>query len=416
MKASRARLKVSFKYEQLPSCAARRRSLPVRDVATHGVGCLTFAGFAPYRVTERPASWASHHGEVVRIVTEELLEQVRALAPWHMNVALGPGLLTGQGNRGAPRAGDRVPLMSPLELRPLLQRLYPQGLGAKRFLDCACNAGGYSLLASDLGAYSFGFDVREHWIEQAQFLKRHFGKSDDQVRFEVCDLLEVDRRLGSERFDICLFKGIFYHLPDPVAGLKIVADRTDEVLILDTAATSGMEDGFLSLVSESVTHPMSGVHGLAWRPTGPAVLARILEWLGFEATRIVFWRQHPPSVKYPGRIRIVGARDATLLADLATPLAPSVLVPRDGDVLSGAVELSASASDDVLDVSKVEFHLTGADSDTALLGVATSTDYGWIYNWDTTSVRNGAYTLTSSAFDLAGNASPRARSSITVKN
>ena len=105
-----------------------------------------------------------------------------------------------------------------------------------------------------------------------------------------------------------------------------------------------------------------------------------------------------------------------MLADLATPLAPSVLVPRDGDVLSGAVELSASASDDVLDVSKVEFHLTGADSDTALLGVATSTDHGWIYNWDTTSVRNGAYTLTSSAFDLAGNASPRARLSITVKN
>ena len=347
-------------------------------------------------------------------MTDDLLEQLRALAPWHMNVALGSGLHTVEGNRGK-RGLEVMSEIEPLELRPLLQRLYPQGLGAKRFLDCACNAGGYSLLASDLGAYSFGFDVRDHWIEQARFLKRHFGKSDDQVRFEVCDLLEVDRRLGSERFDICLFKGIFYHLPDPIAGLKIVADRTDEVLILDTASTSGLEDGFLKLVSEGVTHPMSGVHGLAWRPTGPAVLARILEWLGFEAVRIVYRRQHP-SVTYRGRIRIVGARDATLLADLATPLAPSMLVPREGDVLSGAVELSASASDDVLEVGKVEFHLTGADSDTALLGVATSTDDGWIYNWDTTSVRNGAYTLSSTAFDLAGNASPRAGLSITVQN
>ena len=126
-------------------------------------------------------------------------------------------------------------------------------------------------VASDLGAYSFGFDVRDHWIEQARFLKRHFGKSDDQVRFEVCDLLEVDRRLGSERFDICLFKGIFYHLPDPIAGLKIVADRTDEVLILDTASTSGLEDGFLSLVSRaSSTNPMSGTARVASHRPGSA--------------------------------------------------------------------------------------------------------------------------------------------------
>ena len=46
----------------------------------------------------------------------------------------------------------------------------------------ACNCGGYSLVASDLGAHSFGFDVRDRWIRQAQFLKRHFGKSDDEVR------------------------------------------------------------------------------------------------------------------------------------------------------------------------------------------------------------------------------------------
>ena len=52
----------------------------------------------------------------------------------------------------------------------------------------------------------------------------------------------------------------------------------------------------------------------------------------------------------------------------------------------------------------MEFHLTGAKSDTALLGVATSSDDGWVYNWNTTSVGNGAYTLSSTAFDLAGNA------------
>ena len=351
-------------------------------------------------------------------MTEELLKQVRALAPWHMNVALTPDLRTVEGNPGANRGADApIPLINPEELRPLLQRLYPNGLEGKRFLDCACNAGGYSLVANDLGAYSFGFDVRDHWIEQARFLKRHFGKTDDQVRFEVSDLFDVGERLGSERFDICLFKGIFYHLPDPVAGLKIVAERTNEVLIVDTAAASGIEDGFLRLHGEGVDNPMSGVHGLGWHPTGPAVLARILEWLGFDTTFIAYWRQHPPSEKRTGRIRIVGARNASMLEDLATAsFATSMLAPSAGDVLSGTRTLNARACDNVVVASKVEFRLTGADDADVLIGVATLTWGGWICNWDTASVRNGTYTVTSLAFDPAGNACPTAGITITVQN
>jgi len=346
-------------------------------------------------------------------MTEKLLKRLRGMAPWHMDIALGPDVHTVDGNSEASRG---MPLIRPAELRPLLKRLYPQGIGGKRFLDCACNAGGYSLLASDLGASSFGFDVREHWIEQARFLKRHFGKSDDQVRFEVCDLLEADALLGSERFDICLFKGIFYHLPDPVAGLKIVADRTDEVLILDTESAVGLEDGCLKLVWETVTHTMSGVHGLAWFPTGPEVLLRILEWLGFEATRVLYCREPPPSSKkVSGRMRVVGARNAALLADLATPRTPSMLVPKDGDVLSGTVALSTRAPDEILDIARVEFHATGAKTD-APLGAGTLTDYGWICMWDTTTVRNGTYTVGSSSFDRLGIASPRANVNVTVRN
>jgi tRNA (mo5U34)-methyltransferase len=172
-------------------------------------------------------------------------------------------------------------------------------------------------VASDLGAdHCFGFDVREHWIEQARFLKRHLGKTEDQVRFEICDLFDVDERLEGERFDVCLFKGIFYHLPDPVAGLKIVADRTDEVLILDSAAACGFDDGLLKLVREGVEHPMSGVHHLAWHPTGPIVVCRILQWLGF-STKVVYW--HRPHGKATGRIRVVGARDPSCLAGVRPP-------------------------------------------------------------------------------------------------
>lgn len=349
-------------------------------------------------------------------MTDELLKDVRALAPWHMNVALTPDLRTVDGNRDPESGTDHdLPLINPAELRPLLEALYPQGLGGKRFLDCACNCGGYSLVANDLGAYSFGFDVRDHWIRQAQFLKRHFGKSDDEVRFEVHDLLDVGEHLSKERFDICLFKGIFDHLPDPVAGLKIVADLTDEVIILDTAAANGAEDGFLKLHEEGVENPMSGVHRLAWLPTGPMVLCHILEWLGFEATYVVYWQQRPASAATPGRIRVVGARNQSLLARIALPPTASMVVPRDGDTLSGTHTLTALTKS-IVQVTTVEFHLTGADAADAVIGVGERTWGGWVCSWDTTTLRNGSYVVTSVASDLAGKTARSAGVAVTVQN
>ena len=112
VKASRFRLKVSFGHEQLP------RSQPLGDVhcrcdvATQGVGCLTFAGFRFLPLDRAAAVLGEPRVRGSANVTDDLLEQVRALAPWHMNVALGSGLHTGQGNRGAPRDHDGVPLLN----------------------------------------------------------------------------------------------------------------------------------------------------------------------------------------------------------------------------------------------------------------------------------------------------------------
>ena len=235
---------------------------------------------------------------------EQLGERLTAMAPWHHLFDLGDGITTAAYN--PPPGRFKVSLIDPVELQPLLASIYPDGLGGKRFLDCACNAGGYSVLAHRLGADALGFDVRDHWISQARFMRDHYGYSDDRLRFEVCDLLEFAQRFPEERFDITLFKGIFYHLPDPVAGLKLVADKTDDVLILDTGAVSGHEDGFLKVNYESISNPMSGAHKLAWFPTGPRVLVMILNWLGFPETRLIFFRQ--PADRPKGRIRIVAAR------------------------------------------------------------------------------------------------------------
>ena len=60
--------------------------------------------------------------------------------------------------------------------------------------------------------------------------------------------------------------------PRPGLGLKLAADLTREVMILDTATRSDLPDGLLVIARESTERPMSGVYGLNWLPTGPKVL------------------------------------------------------------------------------------------------------------------------------------------------
>jgi hypothetical protein len=92
-----------------------------------------------------------------------------------------------------------------------------------------------------------------------------------------------------------------------------------------------------------------------------------------------------------------------------------VLVPSDGAVLSGAPYLDAEASDPP-GVTKVQFELTGGTLSQAVIATGTSTLFGWLVKWDTTTVPNGAYTLQSLATDASSNVSRSAGITITVNN
>ena len=284
----------------------------------------------------------------------ELKDEIIRLGPWHHVVQVAPEISTKvylEAPEGTyPSSGAKDPKkVSLLDDREkwirFLERIYPEGLAGRTFLECACNCAAYSFWARELGASScFGFDVREHWIDQARFLAENRTPwPTDGMRFEVLDLYDL-AKLGLEPFDVTLFKGIFYHLPDPIRGLKVAADLTEEVLILDTAVRIDLPDGMLAVSSEDTEAVMTGVYGLNWHPTGPGVLERVLRWMGFADIKLVSLLPNPRR-KNLGRLRMVASREegflpkyepssqaartTTILKDLEIPRRPRRQVSRE---------------------------------------------------------------------------------------
>jgi tRNA (mo5U34)-methyltransferase len=249
---------------------------------------------------------------------DELRDTIVRLGPWHLDVQVTPEVSTAA-FLDAPAGSYPPELGTPTFLhgqrerwQHAMSRVYPQGFEGRSFLDCACNCGAYAFWARELGAGAcFGFDVREHWIRQARFLQeQRTVEPTDDIAFEALDLYELPKR-EERQFDVTLFSGILYHIPDPITGLKIAADRTRELLILNTSTRTGVPDGFLAIRGASTELIMSGVYGLSWYPTGPWVIQEMLRWCGFPETRLV-WRQDDmmPAEKI-GRLELLAARDGS---------------------------------------------------------------------------------------------------------
>lgn len=237
--------------------------------------------------------------------TEQLRAEIIRLGPWHHDVEV-EGLRTGELTRSgvyAPELGKPTVIVPQEHMTQLVGEMYGGDLGGRSFLDCGCNGGGYLFAAARHGAgRSFGFDAREHWIRQARFLAQHLPS--ENIRFEVRELAQLPE-LGLEPFDITIFNGLFYHLPDPMTGLRMAADLTKELLVVNTAWTPSKSDALI-LNRESTVEVMSGVNGLAWLPGSVRVMREILRWCGFPYARLRFNRK---TADHRHRMEIMAARD-----------------------------------------------------------------------------------------------------------
>lgn len=163
------------------------------------------------------------------IDTPGLAPGAEDFAPWFHNLHLPDGTQT------APThpLGD----FPAFKWRDISAHL-PADLTGWTALDIGCNAGFYSLELAKRGARVVALDKEEHFLRQAEWAIAQFGLGD---RIEIRRGQIYDLARWSERFDLVLFLGVFYHLRYPLLGLDLVAERTRRLLLFQTLTMPGDE-------------------------------------------------------------------------------------------------------------------------------------------------------------------------------
>jgi uncharacterized protein YjbI with pentapeptide repeats len=173
--------------------------------------------------------------------------------------------------------------------------------------------------------------------------------------------------------------------------------------VLDAAASPG---------DVSVTYELSGgsLSNQVIATGSPSLYGWLAEW---NTTSVPNGTYSLVSVAaYPNGVSTTSA-PVSISVDNTAP-STTVLVPKNGADVSGTSSvLDASAPSNV---TAVTYELTGGSLADQVIATATLTYYGWLATWNTTSVADGTYSLTSVASYAGGLSGTSAPISITVDN
>lgn len=161
--------------------------------------------------------------------------------------------------------------------RPLVE-LCGGSLVGKRVLDLGCNAGFWSLRAVEAGCeHVLGIDGRQMHVEQAELVFSGKGIPRDRWEFRCADVFDY-LAAATERFDIVLCLGLFYHVSKQVTLLERIAAVNDDLLVLDTAL-SRRQGAVLELFRESLDEPRNACdYELVMHPSRAAVWAMVRQF------------------------------------------------------------------------------------------------------------------------------------------
>ncbi len=157
---------------------------------------------------------------------EEILSELKRLAPWFHRIDLGGGLYT----KTESVMGE--PVDHPLGPWQTIQKLLPRDLNGKTVLDVGCNAGFYAFEAKRRGAKRvLGVDGQRQHVRQGLFVRKVLGLD---VEFRRLNVYELNPRTVGQ-FDITLALGLIYHLKHPILALENLYQITKEMLVIETA-------------------------------------------------------------------------------------------------------------------------------------------------------------------------------------
>jgi tRNA (mo5U34)-methyltransferase len=197
------------------------------------IACFTAAlrcdkGHAGARHDLRGLDAIAEGGECAKSVTPSrtLAEEIAAQYWWH-SIDLGNGIVT-SGRKSARRIAT--------EFANTFGKL---DLTGRSVLDVGAWAGGFSVEAKRRGAARV-VAVDHYTWNAPEFRGREAFDLVNRVTGFGLEAVDIDldvpqlslAELGT--FDVVLFLGVFYHLRDPIAGLREVAALAREVLVVET--------------------------------------------------------------------------------------------------------------------------------------------------------------------------------------
>ncbi|MBW8011424.1 MAG: methyltransferase domain-containing protein [Chloroflexi bacterium] len=168
-----------------------------------------------------------------QLTEQEIRDEVNRLAPFLHKVDLPYNLST-----YVPELSHRK--IEYTRVSNLVKHAFPALVEAcggtmqgKRVLDVACNCGGFSVEAAKLKSeYILGIDIVDHYIEQANFIKRALGLH--HMNFKVMDIDNLDKSTVG-LFDVVFCFGILYHLENPIHTMRRLASVTKNIMLVDTS-------------------------------------------------------------------------------------------------------------------------------------------------------------------------------------
>ncbi|HEV2805873.1 MAG TPA: methyltransferase domain-containing protein [Chthoniobacterales bacterium] len=195
---------------------------------------------------------------------EQLIQSVR----WHHRFEILPGLVT-------PGSYDPGFLLEKMNL--------PADLSGRRALDLGCSDGFFSLALARRGAEVVSVDYRPKNVNGFGVMEAVTGRSFDYRHMNLFDV--TPDQLGT--FDIVLFLGVLYHLPDMIRGLSVVQSVCSDTMFLETHCATDLPN----------TDSLARYHKQAslgfdktnfWSPN-PSCLADMLDDCGFEVELLETW-------------------------------------------------------------------------------------------------------------------------------